>query len=226
MGESRRPHTLILVPTALEQQHVATHPIFHADATTELCGFGPVAAAARASHLITKHSPDRVILTGIAGSFDTTALPPGTAAIFPATVMYGVGKGVAPQFMSAAAMGFPHWLDDAPPSNGSDGRVDILTTAPPLPPTSGPMLTCCSVSATPRDAQRRRTQYPTAVAEDMEAFAVALACRLTQRPLVIVKGVSNPVGDRAFERWKVREAMEAALPLIEDVMGRSWETSA
>ena len=226
MDESRRPRTLILVPTELERRHVAARPVFHTDTTSELCGFGPVAAAARTSHLIAKHSPDRVILTGIAGSFDTTTLPIGTAAIFPETILYGVGKGTAPQFVSAAAMGFHHWLDDSHSSQGSDGATDILTTATPLPPTAGPILTCCTVSASPRDAERRREQYPDAIAEDMEAFAVALVCRLAQRPLVIVKGASNLVGDRAFERWKIREALEAAAPLIEALVGRDWEPSA
>ncbi len=40
----------------------------------QLCGFGPIAAAARAGALIARYKPERVLLVGIAGSFDTETI--------------------------------------------------------------------------------------------------------------------------------------------------------
>jgi futalosine hydrolase len=48
------------------------------------------------------------------------------------------------------------------------------------------------------------------VAEDMEGFAVAMACRLRGVPLDIVRGISNTAGDRDASRWQVAAALEAA----------------
>jgi futalosine hydrolase len=54
---------------------------------------------------------------------------------------------------------------------------------------------------------------PAAVAEDMEGFAVALACRLAGVPLTIIRGISNTAGDRDHARWRVPEALAAAAAL-------------
>jgi futalosine hydrolase len=51
------------------------------------------------------------------------------------------------------------------------------------------------------------------VAEDMEGFAVALACRLVGVPLDIVRGISNDAGDRDKVRWQVPQALRAAADL-------------
>ncbi len=45
--------------------------------------------------------------------------------------------------------------------------------------------------------------FPDAMAEDMEGFGVALACRFAEVPLSIVRGFSNWVGDRNHSNWKV-----------------------
>ena len=69
-------------------------------------------------------------------------------------------------------------------------------------------------------------QYPGAVAEDMEGFAVALACRLTGVPLAIARGISNEVGDREFERWQIPAALDAAWIVVSDLIGRpTWDTT-
>jgi futalosine hydrolase len=56
----------------------------------------------------------------------------------------------------------------------------------------------------------RASRFDHALAEDMEGFAVALACALRGTPLRIVRGVSNEVGDRAPERWRIPAALAAA----------------
>ena len=192
------------------------------DAPCELCGFGPVAAAARAASLIARHKAERVVLTGIAGTFDVTGLPVGTAAVFPRVAMHGIGVGVAAAFVSAAALGFRHW-----PNTGlGPEHSDVLVVDAPVPPAAGQLLTCCTASASPEEARQRLERYPGAVAEDMEGFAVALACRLAGVPLAIARGISNEAGDRDVGRWQIPTALDAAWLVASDLIGRpAWNIS-
>ena len=211
----------MLVPTELERCHLAGQPGFGIDAPCELCGFGPVAAAARAASLIARHNAERVVLTGIAGTFDSAGLPVGTAAVFPRVAMHGIGVGVASEFVSAAALGFRHW----PNTDRGPEHVDELIVDAPGPPAAGQLLTCCTASASPEEAGQRLEQYPCAVAEDMEGFAVALACRLAGVPLAIARGISNEAGNRDVARWQIPTALAAAWLVVSDLIGRpAWNT--
>ena len=222
MPNVRAPQTLVLVPTEMERRHLTARPDCGADAPCELCGFGPVAAAARAASLIARHTPDRVVLTGIAGTFNPAALPVGTAVVFRRVALHGVGVGVASDVVSAAAPGFRHWPNAGP----SDPECpDELVLEAPVQPADDQLLTCCTASVSPEEARRRLAQYPAAVAEDMEGFAVALACRLAGVPLAIARGISNAVGDRDVERWQIPTALDAAWLVARDLIGRRhWNT--
>ncbi len=210
------PHTLVLVPTEIERRHLARQRGFGVDAPCELCGFGPVSAAARARDAIVVHEPERVILVGIAGTYDPRGLPVGTAAVFPSVLMHGVGVGVT-AFVPATDLGFRHWPRSGA---GEADEPDALPLACPVPPAAGPLLTVCTASATDGETRERRALFPDAAAEDMEGFAVALACRLAEVPVAIVRGISNAVGDRRFERWQIPEALDAAWLVAADLLDR------
>ena len=217
------PRTLVLVPTEIERRHLARQRGFGVDAPCALCGFGPVAAAARARDAIAAHEPERVVLVGIAGTFDPGGLPVGTAAVFPSVLLHGVGVGAA-SFVPAPALGYRHWPQDR---KGEAGGPDVLSLAAPVPPAAGPLLTVCAASATEAEARRRREQFPDAAAEDMEGFAVALACRLADIPLAVVRGISNAVGDRRFERWRIPDALDAGWLVAVDLLERpDWSLPA
>ena len=51
------------------------------------------------------------------------------------------------------------------------------------------------------------------MAEDMEAFGVALACHARQTPLTVVRGISNLAGDGDVAGWRIDEALTAARAL-------------
>ncbi|MFM8578800.1 MAG: hypothetical protein ACKOCN_08370, partial [Planctomycetaceae bacterium] len=61
--------------------------------------------------------------------------------------------------------------------------------------------------------------FPGAVAEDMEGFGVAMACRLVGVPLTIVRGISNIAGDRDTRQWRIRESLAAAADLTSLLLG-------
>jgi futalosine hydrolase len=207
------PSTLVLVPTERERQQLTALPGFAVDARCELCGFGPVAAAARAATVVARHRPDRVMLIGIAGTYSPAALAIGTATVFDSVTMHGVGVGAGAGFISAAALGFHHWQEDQSPASDLDTlSLSTVGTA------AAGLLTCCTASVDAEEADLRRRQYPHVSAEDMESYGVALACRLAEVPLAVVRGLSNEVGDRELVRWRIREALEAAWLLASDLI--------
>ena len=211
------------MPTEIERQHLASQPRFNAYGPSELCGFGPVAAAARTTSQIEIHKPDRVLLIGIAGTFNTSVLPVGDAALLPRVIMHGIGVGTDETFVPAGEMGFQHW-----PGQGEESPIgDELVLSTPRSSISGSLLTCSAASASTKDMRHRLVRYPDVVAEDMEGYAVALACRLEHVPLVIVRGISNVVGDRQSKNWQIPQALIAAWAVAEEVIDcSSWDSTA
>ena len=211
------------MPTEIERQHLATQPRFNAYGPCELCGFGPIAAAARTTSQIAIHKPDRVLLIGIAGTFNPSVLRVGVAALLPRVIMHGIGVGTDETFVPAGEMEFQQW-----PGQGEESPIgDELVLSTPLSSVSGSLLTCSAASASTKDMRHRLDRYPGVVAEDMEGYAVALACRLEHVPLVIVRGISNDVGDRLSKNWQIPQALSAAWSLAEEVIEcASWDNLA
>jgi len=189
--------SLILIPTQMEAERLAQLGPLPGDPCVELCGFGPVAAAAQAARHIANHSPRRVLLVGIAGTYGQRRLGIGAAARFESIAMDGIGAGEAAGFTPAGEMGFDEYQ-----------RIPLAR----LPGECGAklLMTVCAASADRATADARRERFPDAVAEDMEGYSVALACRLFQVPLAIVRGASNRVGERDHRQWKIEEALAAA----------------
>jgi futalosine hydrolase len=213
MPAIRGAATLILVPTPLELARIEDRGGFPPGvgivATT---GFGPIAAAARTSALLARLTPARVLLVGIAGSYDTSTLPIGSAAFFASVAIEGVGAGEGDGLRGPPALGFPQWPGgaDRPPI------LDEIELAPPPRedlPVARLLLTTCAASAARDQAAGRKRRFPSAAAEDMEGFGVALACALEGVPLTIVRGISNEVGDREPARWRIPAALDAAREL-------------
>lgn len=220
--------TLVLVPTPLEARRLADQGgLGPGLGLVELCGFGPVAAAARTGALLERLRPRRVLLVGIAGAYDDAAHPPGTALAFERVAVEGLGAGEGDDLVPPAALGFPQW-----PEPGPDGEAgDVLPLGrPPGTPVGelGLLLTTCAASADEEQAARRRRRHAEAVAEDMEGFGVALACAQAGVPLAIVRGVSNRVGVRDPARWRIPAALAAARELAIELLStpEPWELSS
>lgn len=213
---------LILVPTELERGSI--EPVVASGCGSslrvELCGFGPVVAAARAAQLIAEHRPTGVLLVGIAGRF-TERLAIGQAYAFERVACHGVGAGSGAAFTSAEAMGWPQWPGDGldPTTRIGDSLACTMGTLPAAAARAGLLLSACSAAAAGDDVRSRLRLHPEAEAEDMEGFAVAAACRLGGVPLGIVRGISNTAGDRETSGWKRVEACRAAAALAVVLLG-------
>ncbi|HUR27822.1 MAG TPA: hypothetical protein VM509_06530, partial [Planctomycetota bacterium] len=94
-------------------------------------------------------------------------------------------------------------------------RLELAARGGPL------LLTSCAASASADEARERLRCFPEARAEDMEGFAVALACSVAGVPLTVVRGISNAVGDRVSEHWTIPRALASARELTLSVLARS-----
>ena len=222
------PDVLILVPTPMERQilePLLQPHIQQAGGTLHLCGFGPVAAAARASQLIASHKPDRIVLVGIAGAIGDT-LPLGSATAFDEVACFGVGVGSGDDFEAGSRLGWHQWDAGGDVASGARSLVgDVLPLLSSRsevdsdqPVGSRQLLTCCSASACREEVFLRLRHFPNTIAEDMEAFGVAMAASLAGVPVQVVRGISNNAGDRDKAHWEIGEALEAAAQLVGELI--------
>lgn len=210
------PRSLILIPTEPERRLLALRLATFSpeDAALELCGFGIAAAGARTAQLLAAVRPERVILVGIAGRLDDR-LAIGSATLFDSVACHGVGVGSGPGFIPAAALGWRQWPGDSGAADAGIG--DVLPCTVPERcdlPRERLLLTVTAAAAGPEDVRFRKAIYPEASAEEMEGFAVALACRLFQIPCTIIRGISNTAGDRDKARWQMEPPLAAAADLV------------
>ena len=224
------PRHLILIPTEPERRFLAPRLMSRlaalppADTAVELCGFGIAAAAARTAQLIAALRPERVILVGIAGRLDER-LALGTATLFERIACHGIGVGSGSAFISAAALGWQQWPGDPGDGNPGDGDPGVGDELPCAVPDGGDLprerllLTVTAAAAGPEDVRLRKGMFPEASAEEMEGFAVALACRLFRIPCTIIRGISNTAGDRDKAHWQLEAPLAAAANLVLRLLG-------
>ena len=207
---------LVLVPTELELARIEDQGGLGLEgAEIEICGFGPVAAAARSAALIERRRPAALLLVGIAGTFDPGRWPVGTAASFEGVAIEGIGVGEGERLLAPPALGFPQW----PAREGARAIHDRLALRPAASGARAALLlTTCAASDSPEQAALRRRRFPEAAGEDMEGFAVALAAELAGVPCGIVRGFSNVVGERDPARWRIPAALAAARELARSLL--------
>lgn len=210
--------SLLIVPTQFELECLSPtfrEEIGQTDCHLELCGFGIVVSGLRTSHLIAQHSPKQVLLIGIVGTLDGR-FSVGQAVQFDRVTCFGIGAGSGHLSLSADEMGWRQWPTEPVISDSILLRESSCDEQTPYPAN---LLTCCSASASDQDVRLRLEKHPNAVAEDMEGFAVAAACRFAGIPLTIIRGISNRAGDRNKDNWRVSEAMLAVEKKIRKVLG-------
>lgn len=191
--------TLLVAPSHIEARALTDA----AGRPVRPCGVGLVAAALGASRLLAAHTPERVLLLGLAGTRDTHRADLAQVVVGTHAFNEGVGAGAGAGFVPLAAMGIP----DEPVA------PDVLPLADPGPsggdlPRLG--LGCvAAASASLAEAAAHLEARPDAVLEDMESWAVAVACRDAGVPLAVVRAVSNVAGQRDKGHWRLAESLAA-----------------
>jgi futalosine hydrolase len=185
------PVTLVLVPTELEARRLALR-----HTPLELCGFGLARAGVGAMHAIARHRPQRVVLAGVAGSYDADLAPIG-AVLAPALVRcHGLGVGD----QTPAQLGFAD--SDEAALEGEDGLA----------------LSVARASESLDQARSRRTAEPRAVLEEMEGYSVALAAMAAEIPCTMLRAVSNMAGDRDVAGWALDPALDALRERLDSML--------
>ena len=206
---------LVLVPTELElallKRSADFNSLIQHHCSLEICGFGPIVSAAKTSQLIARHNPPEIVLVGIAGTYKTS-LAIGSAHSFDRVSCFGIGVGSGDDYQSATQSGWPQWAAANPDDQIEDSIS--LSNSPLGSATNETLLTCTTSSNSPDDVAKRLAEFPDAVAEDMEGFSVAVACRFAEVPLTIIRGISNRAGDRTKANWKIEEAIASAAALV------------
>lgn len=206
-----------MVPTKLELDRLVAHaPRITDGCVIELCGFGPIASAARASALLNHLHPKRCLLLGIAGTYDNELCAIGNAYTFATVGCFGIGALENDALLLPSQMGFAQWQDQ---------NIRIHESLPldcsAFSGNAGQLLTVCAAAGKPDDIVQRTSVFPNAVAEDMEGFGVAVACQMAGVSLSIVRGISNIAGDRNTKNWEFDAATSALTPFIEQWLGNS-----
>ncbi|MFT7630577.1 MAG: futalosine hydrolase [Mariniblastus sp.] len=203
---------LVLVPTEFELKFISSD-LEIPNSQVAVCGFGPVVAAARTMQLVGMHCPDRILLLGIAGSYDP-AVGVGSACEFSKVACYGIGAGGGADFQTSGEMGWSQW-----PSQTPERTIGDQLPLQSLQQAGGQLLTVCSAAGNQDEVASRREKFPGVFAEDMEGFGVAAAGRLSGTPVSIVRGISNLAGDRNKSNWEIGAALAAAVEYCHRALG-------
>lgn len=201
---------LLVVPSRLEAAGLGR-------SAAAVCGIGPVAAALGMAAILARRRPGRVLLAGIAGTRDPARLPVRGLCLASAVLNAGVGAGHGAAFVPLGAMGLPR-DESLPPDRFALADwpgAQAIATGPHAAPGAasagaGRLVrgVSATVAAASADGEQARVLPGAALIEEMEGWAVALACAAADVPLSMLRAVSNVAGDRRPAQWDVRGALD------------------
>lgn len=204
--EVSRPRILFMTAVAIEQDAVLRGLQNSDKFDVCLAGVGPASAAARTAAALAAANYGLVISIGIAGGFIGQA-EVGSLVVASEIVSPELGVLTVDRFISLDELGFGS--SRIPVDANLATRVIIALQAAGLSVHYGPVLSVSSITGTAETAQERSLQVPGAVAEGMEGFGVATAAQARGIPVLEIRAISNPVGPRDREAWRMKEAVEA-----------------
>ncbi|MEU7798522.1 futalosine hydrolase [Micromonospora arborensis] len=206
--------TGLLVVTAVPAEADAVRAGL-ADSTVTVApvGVGPaVAGAATARLLALAEAAGRpyraVVSAGVAGGFAGQA-EVGDTVLGTASIAADLGAESPDGFIPIDELGMPLALLGAGSVVRADpGLLAALRAALPAA-TTGPVLTVSTVTGTAASTEELRRRHPEAVAEAMEGYGVAVAAAQAGVPFAELRTISNPIGPRDRNAWRLREALTA-----------------
>lgn len=219
---SDRSDELVLVPSAMELELLGL-----AGVTVARCGVGPIVAAVETTRRLAVSRPAHVWLVGLAGTRDPARAAPGAVVVAHAVRDEAVGAGHGERFLDLVQMGLAG--PDQPPPDELPPELPLHVPAldPPAAGADAPVVGLVgTVAATSRDrdeAAARARLHPDVLVEEMEGYAVAVACARAGVPLVILRGVANVAGDRDTRHWCAREAGAALRAVLEPALAAARE---
>ena len=190
----------ILIVTAVEAEAEAVRaglPETPHGVTVLAGGVGSARAAAAVSRTLALDPGyyGAVICAGIGGAFPGKA-EPGALLLARRVVAADLGAESPEGYLSVDELGFGTTTEEA-------GRI------PGLDAVVGTVLTVNTATGTDERAAELMRRHPEAVGEAMEGYGVAVAAQLADLPFAEVRAVSNLVGRRDRDAWRLDLAFAA-----------------
>ncbi|MBT2427951.1 futalosine nucleosidase [Streptomyces sp. CB00316] len=168
-------------------------------------GAGPSAAAAAAAFALASASASQpyglVVSAGIGGGF-APAAPLGSLVVASDIVAADLGAETPDGFLPVTSLGFGRDRFVPPPA-----LVREVATATGA--AAGPVLTVSTVTGTAARTAALLAAHPGALAEAMEGFGVGEAAERAGVPVLELRAVSNAVGPRDRDAWRIGDALAA-----------------
>ena len=197
----------VLVMTAVAAERDAVLRGLHSDTRFDVlvAGVGPVAAAVNTAKVLATAGYGLVVSAGIGGGFPGRA-EVGSLVVANEIVAADLGAETPEGFCGLDELGFgsARVQVDANLVN----RITGALLAAKLPVNTGPVLTVSTVTGTAASAAKLAARVPGATAEAMEGFGVALAAFDRGLPVLEIRAISNMVGPRDRDAWRIKEALE------------------
>ncbi|WMT38922.1 futalosine hydrolase [Paenibacillus sp. D2_2] len=173
----------------------------------QLCGVGPISAAAEtAAYLAANSNYDLVISAGIGGGFIGRA-EIGSIAIADNIIAADLGAETGNGFSSLDELGFGS--SSIPVATALTEELMKSIQDAGWPVCIGPILTLSTVTGTQNTADDLTHRIPRAVAEAMEGYGAAFAAHRLNIPVMEIRAISNAIGPRNRELWRIGDALQA-----------------
>ncbi|WLQ41559.1 futalosine hydrolase [Streptomyces laculatispora] len=164
-------------------------------------GAGPAAAAAAAAFGLVSDRYDLVISAGIGGGFAGVA-PVGALVVAGRIAAADLGAETPAGFVPVTELGFGRDRHHPP-------RSLVRAVAAATGAVTGDILTVSTVTGSAERAAALLAAHPGAAAEAMEGFGVAEAAGLSGVAVLEIRAVSNAVGPRDRDAWRIGDALAA-----------------
>ncbi|OIJ14142.1 futalosine hydrolase [Anaerobacillus arseniciselenatis] len=170
-------------------------------------GVGPIVSAVSTTKaLAASNRYDLVISMGIGGGFPEKA-EVGSVVVSNEIVSADLGAETNEGFCRIENLGFG--CSRVAVDQQLSSKVAEALTDAGLSVQTGAILTLCTVTGTKETAIELSTRVPGATVEAMEGFGVATAAHDAGVPVLEIRTISNPVGPRDRNAWKIKEALQA-----------------
>ncbi len=207
---------LVLIPSELELEAIRKTKYWCNElqqaAIWKTCGIGIIQSGIEAANLLAELKPTRVLLLGIAGSIGNSCQI-GEVVCGSSVRLFGVGVGSGKNFQPVERTDLAKIVNYNPIlmlDSSSVCQVRTLAT--------GSLLSVTAVSCDEAEVGEKVAAYPDVVAEDMESYAVAVACAQQGIGFSVLRGISNVAGVRDKSQWQISKALLAVAEVACDVL--------
>jgi len=204
-------HILLVAATAFEIQPVTDYSQLHADELAPhsvnilITGIGSMATAYHLTRSIAQKRPDYIIQAGIGGSF-SAHFPPGRVVLVESDMMGDLGVEENGSFKDLFDMGFIKDVPGTPQARWLANPHLSPWKAQGLALVRG--ITVNEITTSPSRIRHFQQNQPATV-ESMEGAALHYICLQEEIPFLQLRSISNFVGERDKQHWKMKEAITA-----------------